>query len=311
VGDHEVDFRVSILPSSFGEKGALRILDKTQATLDLEKLGFDDDALIRLRDSGSKPHGMILVCGPTGCGKTTTLYSLLKEIDSPDKNIVTVEDPVEYDLKGINQVTIRPNIGLTFASCLRSILRQDPDIIMVGEIRDYETIDIAIKAALTGHLVLTTLHTTTASGAIVRMVNMNVEPFLISSSVLMTAAQRLARKICTRCKDAYEEDPVVIKKMKFEKTIKPPYTLYRGRGCKACNNSGYKGRVGLIECLMLTPKIKDLISSRAQENVIVEEARKEGLKTLREDGMNKALQGLTTIEEVIRLTAGGQDADDI
>ncbi len=311
VGDHEVDFRVSILPTNIGEKGALRILDKTQATLDLDKLGFDQDPLTHIRDCGSKPHGMILVCGPTGCGKTTTLYSLLKEIDSPDKNIVTVEDPVEYDLTGINQVTIRPNIGLTFASSLRSILRQDPDIIMVGEIRDFETIDIAIKAALTGHLVLSTLHTTSASGAIVRMVNMNVEPFLISSSVLMTAAQRLARKICLKCKESYKAGEPVVRKMNLDKAVKPPYTLHRGKGCKACNNTGYKGRIGLIECLVLTPEIKELISNGAQENVIKEEAKKQGFKSLREDGIHKVAAGLTTVEEVLRLTAGNQDVDDM
>ncbi|MFH1754008.1 MAG: GspE/PulE family protein, partial [Candidatus Omnitrophota bacterium] len=311
VRDHEVDFRVSILPTSFGEKGALRILDKSQATLDIDKLGFESKPLEELKKAALKPHGMILVCGPTGCGKTTTLYSLLKSIDSPDKNIVTVEDPVEYDLKGINQVSIRPNIGLTFASSLRSILRQDPDTIMVGEIRDYDTIDIAIKSALTGHLVLSTLHTTTASGAIVRMVNMNVEPFLISSSVILTAAQRLARKICTRCREPYEASKTVVQKMNLDKILKPPYKFYKAKGCSACMNTGYRGRIGLIECLQLTPKIKELIANKAQESLIKQEARKEGMTSLRENGMLKVAEGLTTIEEIIRLTVGDQDIGEV
>ena len=304
VRNHEVDFRVSILPSSIGEKGALRILDKSQATLDIEKLGFESGPLEELKGAALKPHGMILVCGPTGCGKTTTLYSLLKNIDSPDKNIVTVEDPVEYALEGINQVTIRPNIGLTFASSLRSILRQDPDIIMVGEIRDFDTIDIAIKSALTGHLVLSTLHTTTASGAIIRMVNMNVEPFLISSSVILTAAQRLVRKICPKCKEAYAANKTIIQKLGLDKVLKAPYTLYRGKGCNTCMNTGYKGRVGLIECLRLTPRIKELIAEKAQESVIKQEAKKEGMTSLRENGMRKVAEGMTTVEEIMRLTVG-------
>ncbi|MEE8359790.1 MAG: ATPase, T2SS/T4P/T4SS family [Candidatus Omnitrophota bacterium] len=307
VRDREVDFRVSILPTSIGEKGALRILDKSQATLDIEKLGFESKPLEELKAAALKPHGMILVCGPTGCGKTTTLYSLLKYVDSPEKNIVTVEDPVEYDLKGINQVMVRPNIGLTFASSLRSILRQDPDIIMVGEIRDYDTIDIAIKSALTGHLVLSTLHTTSASGAIIRMVNMNVEPFLISSSVILTAAQRLVRKLCTRCKEPYEANKAIIQKMHLDKILKTPYTLYRGKGCSTCMNTGYKGRIGLLECLRLTSRIKELIAEKAQENAINQEARKEGMLSLRENGMQKVAEGITTIEEIVRLTVGDQD----
>lgn len=309
VRDHDVDFRVSILPSSLGEKGALRILDKSQAMLDIQKLGFDELSLEHLKESAMKPHGMVIVCGPTGCGKTTTLYSLLKYIDTPEKNIVTVEDPVEYDLRGINQVTIRPHIGLTFASSLRSILRQDPDIIMVGEIRDYDTIDIAIKAALTGHMVLSTLHTTTATGAITRMVNMNVEPFLISSSVLATAAQRLARKICANCKESYEVSAVIVKKMKLEKFLKPPYKLYRGKGCGSCMNTGYKGRVGIIECLRLSPEIKELVVRKEQESVIQELGVKQGMKTLRIDGLQKVAEGMTTLEEILRLTVGDQSVD--
>jgi len=297
----EVDFRLSILPDNFGEKAAIRILDKATATLDIEKLGFEDDVLKAIRKTAERPHGMILVCGPTGSGKTTTLYSILKYTDNPEKNIVTVEDPVEYQLKGINQVTIRPSIKLTFASALRSILRQDPDIIMVGEIRDYDTVDITIKAALTGHLVLSTVHTTTASGSVVRLVNMGVEPFLISSSVILVAAQRLVRKICDDCKESYKMDAGTAKRLGMD-TGK--LTFYRGKGCKKCMNTGYKGRVGLAEVMPMTPRVKELISSAAQEHQIKDAARKEGMKTLRENGLAKAQRGITTIEEVLRVTVG-------
>ncbi|MCX5679947.1 MAG: GspE/PulE family protein, partial [Candidatus Omnitrophica bacterium] len=200
----DVDFRISVLPSSMGEKVALRILDKSQAMLDMDKLGFDQGSLEEIKKAALRPHGMILVCGPTGCGKTTTLYSIMQHVNAPEKNIVTVEDPVEYLIDGVNQVTARPEIGLTFANALRSILRQDPNIIMIGEIRDFETVDIAIKAALTGHLVLSTLHTTTATGSVIRLVNMGVEPFLITSSIVLVAAQRLVRKICPNCKEIHE-----------------------------------------------------------------------------------------------------------
>lgn len=306
IQNREIDFRISVLPSSEGEKAALRILDKSQAMLELDKLGFEKKPLDDLKRESQRPHGMILVCGPTGCGKTTTLYSVLTEIDSPEKNIITVEDPVEYDLYGINQVTIRPSIGLTFSNSLRSILRQDPDIIMVGEIRDFETADIAIKAALTGHLVLSTLHTTTAPGSVVRLMNMGVEPFLITSSVVLVAAQRLARRICPKCKEEYKIDKSVFKEYKI-KTDKASLTLYRGKGCKLCFDTGYKGRVGLMETLVLTPKIRELIANKVQEYQIKDAARKEGMATLRENGLKKALAGITTWEEVIRLTAGDQD----
>jgi len=300
----DVDFRVSILPSSFGEKAALRILDKTTAMLDVERLGFEAKGLGDLKVAAEKPHGMLLVCGPTGCGKTTTLYSILKYLDTPEKNIVTVEDPVEYQLKGINQVTINPAVKLTFASALRSILRQDPDIIMVGEIRDYDTVDIAIKAALTGHLVLTTIHTTTACGSVVRLLNMGVEPFLISSSIILVAAQRLVRKICDACKELYQLDDTTAKLFGIDPKKNK---LYRGKGCKTCLNTGYKGRIGLVEVLTLTPKIKELVASNAQEFQIKEAARKEGMKTLREHGIEKALKGITTVEEILRVTVGDQD----
>ena len=306
--NREVDFRISVLPSSIGEKAAMRILDKSQATLDLDKLGFEEKPLNDLKRESQRPHGMILVCGPTGCGKTTTLYSVLKFIDSPDKNIVTVEDPVEYDLYGINQVTIRPAINLTFASSLRSILRQDPDIIMVGEIRDYDTADIAIKSALTGHLVLSTLHTTTASGSIVRLMNMGIEPFLITSSTVLVAAQRLTRRICPSCREPYKVERSTFEGYKL-KTDADKITLYKGKGCNLCLHTGYKGRVGLMETLVLTPKIKELIANKAQEYQIREAARGEGMATLRDNGLKKALAGITTWEEVLRLTTGDRDTE--
>ena len=301
--DREIDFRVSVLPSSLGEKVAIRILDKSQAMLDIEKLGFSEEAVSKLKNVAKSPQGMILVCGPTGSGKTTTLYSLLKLVDTPEKNIVTVEDPVEYQLEGINQVTVRPQIGLTFASSLRSILRQDPNVIMIGEIRDYETVDIAIKSALTGHLALSTLHTTTSSGAIVRLVNMGVEPYLINSSLICVLAQRLVRKICFYCKEKYTLEKEIIDSLKLNTDIMKKYEFFRGKGCNHCFDTGYSGRVGLAEVLLLTAQIRELILSRAQEHIIKQEARKEGMRTLREEGMEAALKGITTVQEVLRVTA--------
>jgi len=300
---HEVDFRVSILPSSYGEKVALRILDKSQANLDMKMLGFSDYALEILTAVSHLPHGMILVCGPTGSGKTTTLYAVLKSVDSPDKNIVTVEDPVEFQLEGINQVTARPEIGLTFASALRSILRQDPNIIMIGEIRDYETVDIAIKSALTGHLVLSTLHTTTAAGAVVRLINMGVEPYLINSSLACVVAQRLVRKICSYCKEPYILKPEVAANLKLTADQPDKLQCYKGKGCPHCLNTGYSGRTVIAEVLQLSAKIRELILSGSQEHFIKQQARLEGMKTLREDGLATVLKGLTTIEEVLRVTA--------
>jgi type IV pilus assembly protein PilB len=302
----EVDFRISVLPSSFGEKVAIRILDKSQATLDIEKLGFSEDAVSKLKKISRLPHGMILVCGPTGSGKTTTLYSVLKFVDSPEKNLVTVEDPVEYQLEGINQVNARPEVGLTFASALRSILRQDPNIIMIGEIRDYETVDIAIKSALTGHLVLSTLHTTTASGVIVRLVNMGVEPYLINSSLVCVVAQRLVRKICTYCKEGYAIKPEIAASLKLDlgKIKKPEF--FRGKGCPRCFNTGYSGRTGIVEVLLLSASIRELILKKEQEHVIKQQARKEGMRTLREEGLQMALNGITSPEEVLRVTASDE-----
>jgi type IV pilus assembly protein PilB len=308
----EVDFRVSVLPSSFGEKVAIRILDKSQAVLDIERLGFSEDVVAKLKKAASFPHGMILACGPTGSGKTTTLYSILKFVDTPEKNIVTVEDPVEFQLEGINQVTVKPEIGLTFASALRSILRQDPNVIMVGEIRDFETVDIAIKSALTGHLVLSTVHTTTAPGAIVRLTNMGVESFLINSSLICVVAQRLVRKICQACKIEYKLNNEIIESLNISKvnlslnkggrSLKE-MTFFKGKGCNSCFNTGYSGRLGIAELLFLTPKMRELILRRPQEYLIKQAARAEGMQTLRENGLEAALKGLTTLEEVLRVTA--------
>ena len=316
--EREIDFRVSILPSSFGEKVALRILDKSQAKLDIEQLGFSEDVVSNLEKVSRLPHGMILVCGPTGSGKTTTLYSILKFVDTPEKNIVTVEDPVEFQLEGINQVTSRPDIGLTFAAALRAILRQDPNIIMIGEIRDYETVDIAIKSALTGHLVLSTLHTTTASGSIVRLLNMGVEPYLINSSVVCIMAQRLVRKICPHCREKYAIKKEIIDSLKvsletstargvddersrtIDKSKKAEF--YLGKGCHKCFNTGYSGRMGIAETLLLTPKIRELILANTQEHIIKQQARQEGMRTIRENGLEAALNGLTSLDEVLRVS---------
>lgn len=296
----EIDFRVSILPSSFGEKVALRILDKSQATLDVNKLGFSEYAILRLKKLAKLPHGMILVCGPTGSGKTTTLYSILKFIDDPNKNIVTVEDPIEYQLEGINQVTVKPEIGLNFASALRSILRQDPNVIMIGEIRDFDTVDIAIKSALTGHLVLSTLHTTTSSGAVVRLVNMGVEPYLINSSLVCVLGQRLLRKLCVHCKEKYILKKEVAKSLKLNFTEDTEF--FKAKGCADCFNTGHSGRIAISEVLVLSSKIRELILTNAQEHLIKAQARLEGMKTLREEGIETALKGLTSLEEALRVT---------
>ena len=309
VKDRYVDFRVSVLPTYFGEKVVLRILDKSQAILDIEKLGFEPPPLEALKKAAQPPHGMIVVCGPTGAGKTTTLYSVLKLIDSPDKNLVTVEDPVEFQIEGINQVAIRSEVNLTFAAALRSILRQDPDIIMVGEIRDSETADVAIKAALTGHLVLSTLHATTAAGAVTRFVNMGVEPFLITSSVLLAGSQRLVRKICLKCKESYEPSKELLKQIGItEKQLNGAKPLFwRGKGCDTCVKKGYSGRAVLLEAVTMTPSVKSLVLKGAQEYEIKRLARKEGMMTLRENGTAKILQGVTTPEEVMRVTVRDED----
>lgn len=306
LGEREVDFRVSVLPSSWGEKVVIRVLDKAQVKLDIDALGFQEKPLADLKKCSFRPYGMVLVTGPTGSGKTTTLYSLLKLVDRPKINIVTVEDPVEFQIPGINQVSIQPEAGLTFSSALRSILRQDPNVIMVGEIRDSETADIAIKSALTGHMVFSTLHTTTASGAVVRLVNMGIEPFLINSSVSCIVAQRLARVLCPNCKEKYELKEDVVAKLKLSSVAGEPHIFFRPRGCRECFNTGYRLRVILAEILIVSPAIKELILCKAQEHKIKQCARAEGMLTLREDGLAKARAGITSLEEVIRVTAADE-----
>ncbi|MEI6632159.1 MAG: GspE/PulE family protein, partial [bacterium] len=306
VAGREVDFRISVLPSSWGEKVAIRILDKNQAMLDIEKLGFDSKSISLLEKASLYPHGMILVCGPTGSGKTTTLYSILKFVDSPRKNIVTVEDPVEYQLEGINQITVNSQIGLSFASALRSILRQDPNVIMVGEIRDLDTVDIAIKAALTGHLVLSTLHTTTTAGAVARLLNMGAQPYLISASLVSVVAQRLVRKICPHCKEEYRLKPEIAKRLKLNMDKEKSLIFFRGKGCRQCFDSGYSGRAGIIEVLSITPAIRELIVTSVQEHVIKQKARQDGMRTLRENGLALAWSGVTSLEEIVRVTAADE-----
>jgi len=306
INNNSVDFRVSILPSSKGEKAALRVLDKSQAMLDIDRLGFSEDALKKMKKCVSRPHGMILVCGPTGSGKTTTLYSLIKYVHAPEKNLITVEDPVEYQIEGINQVTARAEAGLTFASALRSILRQDPDVIMIGEIRDFDTVDIAIKSALTGHLVLSTLHTTTAPGSVVRLINMGCEPFLISASLIAIVAQRLIRKLCPKCREAYKPGEALCQKLGIDINKIKNTSFYKAKGCRTCLHTGFSGRIGICETLVMTPAIRDLVFKRARENEVKETARREGMRTLREDGISKVLLGLTSLEEVLRVTVADE-----
>ncbi len=297
----EVDLRISILPTAHGEKIVIRILDKTALSGSIDQMGMDQSTLDKFKKAIDAPHGMILVTGPTGSGKTTTLYSVLQELNNPQYNIVTVEDPIEYELAGINQVAVRADIGLDFSSALRSILRQDPDIVMVGEIRDNETADIAVKAALTGHQVLSTLHTNDAAGAITRLDDMGIEPFLISSSVIMACAQRLVRRICTNCREEFIPEPEVFERLGV--AADEGAVFYQGSGCDRCKGRGYLGRVAIIEALPVTETIRRLIVKRASAAVVKNQAVSEGMKTLRMVGIDKALEGITTLEEVWRVTA--------
>ncbi len=297
----EIDLRISILPTSHGEKVVIRILDKSALAGSIETMGMDEETVRRFRKAIDAPHGMILVTGPTGSGKTTTLYSVLQELNSPNYNIVTVEDPIEYELMGVNQVAARPDIGLDFASALRSILRQDPDIVMVGEIRDNETADIAVKAALTGHQVLSTLHTNDAAGAIARLDDMGIEPFLIASSVIMACAQRLIRRVCANCREEFVPEPEMFVRLGMEPT--EGAVFYHGVGCDRCKSRGYSGRAAIIEALPVSEAIRRLIIKRASAAVIKNQAITEGMKTLRMVGIDKALEGITTLEEVWRVTA--------
>jgi len=296
-----IDFRVSSIPSIFGEKVVLRILDRTVSIKPLDQLGFSEYNLKRFENIISQPYGMILISGPTGSGKTTTLYSCLDRLNSPTKNIITVEDPVEYQLKGINQMQVNEKAGLTFANALRSILRQDPNIILIGEIRDAETARIAIESALTGHLVFSTIHTNDSSSIATRLIDMGIEPFLVASSLIGATAQRLIRKVCDNCKTAYNPSRDVLENLGFQ--IDESVTFYKGEGCDKCTHTGYRGRKAISEILPITPDIQKLVLSRASSKEISAQAKKEGMKTLLDDAMTKAAEGLTTLEEVVRVVS--------
>ncbi len=300
----EVDLRVSLLPTVHGEKIVMRVLDKGNLNTNLESLGMDADDLQKFRNAIDAPHGMILMTGPTGSGKTSTLYAVLTQLNTADVNIITIEDPVEYQMMGVNQVQVKPEIGLTFASGLRSILRQDPDVVMVGEIRDSETADIAVKAALTGHLVLSTLHTNDAPGAIARLIDMGIEPFLVSSSLLLVCAQRLIRKICPHCKEAFTVAPDVTQRLGLTEEMLASHTFYRGRGCNRCKETGFLGRMAILEVLTISDGIREQILHNASAKLIRDLALQEKMKTLREAGLNKAKAGLTSLDEVLRVTGG-------
>ncbi|MBA2124111.1 type II secretion system protein GspE [bacterium Unc6] len=302
IGQKNIDFRVSTLPTVFGESVVLRVLDKTVVSLDLNQIGFPADVLLKLRQIIAKPNGIVIATGPTGCGKTTTLYSCLREVNSVEVKILTTEDPVEYDMPGIIQVQIKPKIKLTFASCLRSFLRQDPDIIMVGEIRDTETAQIAIQASLTGHLVFSTLHTNDAPGTITRLMDMEVEPFLITSSIEAIFAQRLVRKICQHCRTEYTADDYVLKELGLTRKNIEGKKLYYGTGCERCNNTGYLGRTAICELFIVNDTIRELILQRVSTSELRKAAQAFGMRTLREDGLMKIFDGTTTVEEIIRET---------
>lgn len=299
--NREIDLRVSTYPTLRGEKLVMRILDKSRVLFGLEELGFPDDTLKKFSGIITKPNGIILVTGPTGSGKTSTLYASLQRIKDPTINIVTIEDPVEYQLPGINQGQINPKAGFTFAGGLRSILRQDPDVIMVGEIRDYDTAEVAIRAALTGHLVFSTLHTNDSAGAMTRLIDMGIEPFLVASSIIGVNAQRLIRTICSSCSEEFVPAPAVIKHSKLLYQAGKT-KVFQGKGCNACNQTGYRGRTTITELLLPNERTKELIVEKAPTSSIKNEAIKQGMRTLRQDGLAKVLRGVTTLEEVIRVS---------
>lgn len=295
----EIDFRVSALPTTFGQKFVLRILDKTNLSIGLEKLGFSEQPLDTFKQAIAKPFGMILVTGPTGSGKSTTLYSVLSQLNTPERNIITIEDPVEYQIEGITQIQVKPDIGLDFASGLRSLLRQSPDIILIGEIRDAETADIAIKAALTGQMVFSTLHTNDAITSITRLIDMGVEPFLVASSLIMLCAQRLCRKVCTKCRKPIDIPEEFLKKIGFNDKA----TFYTAKGCKYCSNTGFYGRIAILETVLINDIMREMIIQKKSIDEIKQYAsQKCGMITLRDDAFLKVKQGLTTLEEALRIT---------
>jgi general secretion pathway protein E len=302
IAENDIDIRVSIIPTTFGERVVLRLLDKSSVLLGLEDIGLTPDQLEILDDLIHRANGILLVTGPTGSGKTTTLYGALSRINSPDKNIITIEDPVEYQLWGIGQIQVNPKIGLTFAHGLRSVLRHDPDVILVGEIRDVETAEIAIQSALTGHLVFSTLHTNDAASAVTRLVDMGIEPFLAASVVRAIVAQRLIRVICSECKEGYVPEAEALRGEGLAMSELEGKTLYRGKGCPACSETGYRGRTGIYEILLVSEGIRQLIMKKADSTTIGRKAVEEGMRTLREDGARKVLAGVTTLEEVVRVT---------
>ena len=302
-GNREIDFRVSLLPTFFGEKAVLRLLDKTNVRSGLDELGFSEKPIGQFKKAIAHPYGMILVTGPTGSGKSTTLYSVLNLLNTPDRNLMTIEDPVEYQIEGITQTQANPDIGLTFANGLRSLLRQSPDVILVGEIRDGETADIAVKAALTGHLVLSTLHTNSAAGAVTRLVDMGVEPFLIVSSVVLVAAQRLLRRICPHCKIPVTLSEEFLKQSRLPLEALKGVTPYKGKGCDRCNGTGHLGRLGAIEIFALDEEIREAVMSRSSSEKIHSLARKKGMETLFENAFNLFKEGKVTLEEVFRAAA--------
>ena len=300
--EKELDYRVSVLPTIFGEKIVLRLLDKDKLMLDMTKLGFEVESLAKFDFAIKQPYGMVLVTGPTGSGKTNTLYSALSNVNTPETNIMTAEDPVEFNLAGINQVQMKESIGLNFAAALRSFLRQDPNIVLVGEIRDFETAEVAIKASLTGHLVLSTLHTNDAPSTINRLMNMGIEPFLVATSVQLIVAQRLVRRICSFCKEPVEVPPSALVSAGFKERESRTLKLFKGRGCEQCGDTGYKGRVGLYEVMDIDDEIRELILSGASSLELRDKAVELGMITLRGSGLQKIRDGMTTIEEVVRET---------
>jgi type IV pilus assembly protein PilB len=298
----EMDYRVSVLPTLFGEKIVLRLLDKDNLMLDMTKLGFEPVSLKAFEHAIFKPYGMVLVTGPTGSGKTNTLYSSISQVNTPETNIMTAEDPVEFNLHGINQVQMKESIGLNFAAALRSFLRQDPNIVLVGEIRDFETAEIAVKAALTGHLVLSTLHTNDAPSTINRLMNMGIEPFLVATSVNLICAQRLLRRLCKECKEEIHVPPQALAEIGFEPDEAPKVKVFKGRGCPNCNNTGYKGRIGVYEVMDIDEEIRELVLCGASTVELRRKATENGMLTLRQSGLQKLRDGITTIEEVVRET---------
>ena len=302
VGGHPVDLRVSTLPTMFGESAVLRVLDRSVVQLDVEKVGMPADLVTRFREILRKPNGIVLVTGPTGSGKTTTLYSCLNELNDISEKLITTEDPVEYDIDGIIQIPIDTDIGVTFASCLRAILRQDPDKILVGEIRDYETGEIAVQASLTGHLVFSTLHTNDAPSAITRLRDMGVQDFLITATVEAVLAQRLVRRICIQCREEIAADEGTLFQLGMEKKDLQGKTFYRGKGCETCNNTGYKGRIGIFELMVINDDLREVIVSQGTTDQLRDLARQHGMRSLRDEGIDMALAGITTSDEIIRET---------